>query len=246
MALLVTTTSFYLPVADLRSFGIWESALIGWNGIQAQGLDSVLAIWAGSIAGADHALWNLMQQLSQQDVASVWKTVGWALFFIVQAFYLAVVHYAMLGVVAVAEQRNWTNVLLGESKAARWGWGSFYLMVLIWMGATLVFDLRVEPTPVTPIKINLGTAPAQTITIDPCEEAGAKEKARTAASVPLNQELTAEQAKFQKTMDAAIDARVNAAFQPAFRGVDRYLDWYFTMAGEWERLATLVAGDVGA
>jgi len=38
---------------------------------------------------------------------------------------------------------------------------------------------------------------------------------------------------------------VDQAFAHAVSGVDAYLDWYFTVAGEWQRLATVVTGDIG-
>lgn len=245
MGLIVTVTSFFMPVEDLRSFGMSESFLMGWNAIQNQGLDPVLSIWAGAISGADQATWNLMQQLSQQNFASGWKILAWSIFFIVQVVYLMVIHYAMLGTMVVAEQTGWANALLGKTRAAKWGWGIFFLLMLIWMGAGVAFDLKLAhfPTPNTPI--HFGTAPIRTITIDLCDENGKREQASEAVASSVSEQADKEQEQFKKAMDDAIDSHVNAAFANAFRGVDRYLDWYFTITGEWERIGTLAVGDVG-
>jgi hypothetical protein len=43
-----------------------------------------------------------------------------------------------------------------------------------------------------------------------------------------------------------IDHDLDALFGRVERGVDAYLDWYFTVVGEYERLATLAVGDFGA
>jgi len=56
----------------------------------------------------------------------------------------------------------------------------------------------------------------------------------------------------QQTRDAAvadaearIDDGLNALFAEVERGVDAYLDWYFTLIGEYERLAALTVGNFG-
>jgi len=246
MGVVITATSFFMPVADLRSFGVGESFMMGWSAIQSQGLDPVLSIWAGLISGADQAVWNLMQQLSQQNIASGWKILIWSLFFLVQVVYLWVMHYAMLGSMVIAEQRNWRNSILGETSAARWGWGSFYLLIFIWLLAGLAFDLKLQQTAITLPAVNMGTVPAQKMTVDPCVQDGKREHAIEAVTSNTSEQVAKEQKAFEQKMDELIDARVNAAFAQAFKGVDRYLDWYYTVTGEWTRLGTLALGDINA
>ncbi|QQO56251.1 MAG: hypothetical protein N838_25690 [Thiohalocapsa sp. PB-PSB1] len=70
------------------------------------------------------------------------------------------------------------------------------------------------------------------------------------ATAALSQRLDAS---LMQTRDAAItdaNARIDDALHELFdkveQGVDDYLDWYFTVIGEYQRLAALAVGDFGA
>lgn len=59
----------------------------------------------------------------------------------------------------------------------------------------------------------------------------------------LEGELRAAHAAALAASDARADAAVRAAFAGMELGVDRYLDWYFTVLAEYQRLGAWVAGD---
>jgi len=46
--------------------------------------------------------------------------------------------------------------------------------------------------------------------------------------------------------DRRIDDELDALFERVEQGIDAYLDWYFTVIGEYQRLAALAVGDFGA
>jgi len=46
--------------------------------------------------------------------------------------------------------------------------------------------------------------------------------------------------------DRRVDTELDALFGRVEQGVDAYLDWYFTVIGEYQRLAALAVGDFGA
>jgi len=251
LSLLIIATSFFIPVEDLRDFGVWESFSMGWDSISSQGLHPLLTLWAAMIAGVDHATWNLMQQISQQSVAIAWKLLGWLGFFIIQSLYIVIIQAAMLGTMASAEKKGWADAMLGKSKAAKWGWGTFYLLIAIWLLLNLMFDLNQQERPSQGLlssiqpPIHLATTPGKTITIDPCKNTAIQASSRSAAGVAIDGQIDQEKSSYIKSIDEKIDTQVNVAFTKAITGVNAYLDWYFTITGEWERLGGLLTGDVG-
>jgi hypothetical protein len=78
------------------------------------------------------------------------------------------------------------------------------------------------------------------IHLDPCRDVAAHtDQSRTT--------LTAQVQSQQQAVTAALDQRivreVDLLFAPVELRVDAYLDWYFTVLGEYERLAAAVMGD---
>jgi hypothetical protein len=61
----------------------------------------------------------------------------------------------------------------------------------------------------------------------------------------LDTRLQAGRAEALDAADAQIDTALDAFFHRAEQGVDAYLDWYFTVLGEYQRLAAVAAGDFG-
>lgn len=74
---------------------------------------------------------------------------------------------------------------------------------------------------------------------NPCRtDAKTIEKLRTQLQGRLQQARVEEQQRASER----IDATVNALYADVEKGVDQYLDWYFTVLGEYQRLAALVTG----
>ena len=66
-----------------------------------------------------------------------------------------------------------------------------------------------------------------------------------ALSGALDERLRVARAEALNAADARIDAALDAFFARAEQGVDAYLDWYFTVIGEYQRLAAAATGDFG-
>lgn len=62
----------------------------------------------------------------------------------------------------------------------------------------------------------------------------------------LDDDLARARTAVQAEADRAVDAALDELFAEVEQGVEGYLDWYFTVIGEYERLAASVAGDFGA
>jgi hypothetical protein len=76
--------------------------------------------------------------------------------------------------------------------------------------------------------------------VSPCEPDPA---ARAALLGTLGQELEAARVAARTEAERAVDTSLDRLFAAVEQGVDRYLDWYFTVVGEYERLLAAAAGD---
>lgn len=78
---------------------------------------------------------------------------------------------------------------------------------------------------------------------DPCK---ADPATRAALLGTLGQDLEQTRLRARAQADQAVDAALDDLFVDVEQAVDRYLDWYFTVIGEYERLLASVAGDFAA
>ena len=67
-----------------------------------------------------------------------------------------------------------------------------------------------------------------------------------ALSSTLNERLQQVRRDAIAAADRRIDDDLDALFGRVEQGIDAYLDWYFTVVGEYQRLAALAVGDFGA
>jgi len=243
LMVLICIAGMFIEVDDLRGFSPIESFTTAWTPIWHDNASSILAAWGGLIAGLDAMLLNIMQQISQQDFSIFEKVAGWIVFFVIQSLYLWVIQSAMLGTLVVAEQmKSWPDLMLGNSRASKLGWGTFYLLILIWLGLSLGVDSQEQAHKSFPLNVS-SLSPPKRMMIDPCENITTQEATKSGATV--DKQILQEKSQYKGDVDSMIDANVDEVFQHAMTGVDTYLDWYFTMSGEWQRLATVVVGDVG-
>jgi len=241
---LVCAVSFFMPVADTSSLSILQSGQMAWEQAWQSTADPLVGFWSGMIAAFDAMMWNIMQQLSHFDFNALQKFFGWMVFLMIQAVYLWVIQSAMLGVLAIHQKSgSLLDRMLGESRTAKLGWGVFYSLVIIW----LIFGLTLGTQQQVQLQIesmNFIEAPApEKITIDPCKDAAQNDMA--AVNQTMDQHIAEKKRRYTSVIDPYIDAQVDQAFAHAVSGVDAYLDWYFTVVGEWQRLTTVVVGDIG-
>lgn len=69
--------------------------------------------------------------------------------------------------------------------------------------------------------------------------------ALTALKVSLDSQLQKLRLQEKKRASESTNAEVDALFAEAEKRVDGYLDWYFTVLGEYQRLGTMLAGKFG-
>jgi len=243
LTMIICAVSFFMPVADTSHLSALEAGRMAFDQVWQSAADPIVGAWGGMMAGADAALWNIMQQLSQVNFNVTLKILIWIGFFVMQGFYLWVIQSAMLGVMVIGQKDgSLSDRILGKSSASKWFWGVFYLLIAIWLVLSLALDSQQQSKPGT-ISLNFIESPElEKIVIDPCKGSASEDSA--AVNQTLNDQLIQDSSVYEATIDPYIDTQVNQAFAHAVNGVDAYLDWYFTVYGEWQRLLTVVGGDI--
>lgn len=187
----------------------------------------------GAFAAAERLAWHASQLVipSLPDPSS--KLVAWA-FVLLHAGLVAYLFTRLqLGVVALMDR--------APRGAGRAGGSTFSLAFLY----TILF----LALPYLYVTLKLGELDPATLEagarrvvewVSPCEPDPA---ARSILLQTLGQELEQARSRVRGDADRQVDAALDQLFAEVEKGVDRYLDWYFTVIGEYERLLASVAGD---
>lgn len=78
--------------------------------------------------------------------------------------------------------------------------------------------------------------------VDPCQVVGNAEQARLIADA--SDRLHAEEQGFNSAMNHFINTRIDAAYALAGQGVEHFLDWNFSLKGQYQQLAWVLAAGV--
>ncbi|MBK1654893.1 hypothetical protein [Allochromatium vinosum] len=195
----------------------------GWTGWLVGGLGSV-----------DQARWVLAQHFIPTLPAPEVRVAVWAMFLLLLGLLSFVFTQLLLGVLALVEQRSIrAESLTGESALGK----TFVLTILVLALLPLSAVLHVRDLDPSTLQL---PAPAVLNWIDPCR-AQAEKNAEHAGT--LNAQIQAREAEIKRRIEPRVARELELLFAPVESAVDDYLDWYFTVAGEYERLAALATGD---
>ena len=186
----------------------------------------------GIIAAAERLAWHAAEVMIPALPQPGWRIAAWA-FFLLQAGIAAYgFTRVLLGAAVLGEREAWG--LRGGSARAPAFWVTAAVLVGAWILAAQAlagFDTaRLEQE-----------ARRTASRVNPCRPDG---KALQAMAASLGAELEAARLDARRNADEQIDRRLQPIFAEAALGVDRYLDWYFTVLGEYERLGALATGEL--
>ncbi|HUP30344.1 MAG TPA: hypothetical protein VM122_09245 [Usitatibacter sp.] len=236
MNLVILTIAFF--VLDFYVVGAPDTRGLPWLTVFDQAWDEVQAGAAcpasgalvGVIAAAQRLAWHAAEVLIPALGRPALKLAAWA-FFLLQA---GLVAYGftrlLLGAAALAERRDERS----EARFAPAFWVTMLLAVALWLA--LLFGLQ----GFDPARLHEG-ARAALAHVNPCRPDA---RSLDTLSTELTAELQAARATAHGEAEQQVDSRVNAIFSEAGLGVDRYLDWYFTVLGEYQRLGALAASEL--
>lgn len=189
----------------------------------------------GALAVFERLSWHAAEVLIPGLPAQELKFAVW-IAFLLQAGLLAFgFTRLMLGVASLLDsQGRVLELALGESRFSK----AFILTILV---LALPYIYAVQKLSQLDLSALEQEAKAAVGWINPCREpdAAAVNRLRTESDGRLLQAGAA--AKLQA--ERQVDETVEELFRDMEQGVDAYLDWYFTILGEYERLAALATGD---
>jgi len=187
----------------------------------------------GAFAAVEGLAWHASQLVipSLPDPSS--KLVAWA-FVLLHAGLVAYLFTRLqLGVVALLDRAS-----RGAGQAGDSTFSLAFLYTILFLALPYLY-VTLKLGELDPATIEAG-ARRVVEWVNPCEPDPA---ARSILLQTLGQELEQARSQVRGDADQQVDAVLDELFAEVEKGVDRYLDWYFTVIGEYERLLASAAGD---
>lgn len=202
------------------------------------GFDCGLVGAAAGVADATRALgWYFAQIVIPAQPAMEIKVAAWLLFLLPSGLLAMSLANFVCGVIALSEHRRRAK---GYSYEKGFSLGFFTVIAL---AAVITIYAKSKIAEVDPAMLSAPVVALGTV-LDPCRS-GEKAFAE-AETARLKSESSNVVKDAQVEIDAArgkqIDSAVGTLFTDAEGRVDSYLDWYFTVTGEYSRLLAAVAG----
>ncbi|MBK1645241.1 hypothetical protein CKO25_11425 [Thiocapsa imhoffii] len=223
-------TFFVLGAPDLRQ-ATWQT--VAEQAFHA-GREGVACPWIGWLVGTweylEQGSWALAQRYIPGLPSVEWRLAAWLLFLLQLSLFALLYTRLLLGVLTLIESRQLrVESVTGDSALSK----TFILTILILAMPTFYAALRLQD-----LDPSQFATPAQKAlnVVDPCHD-------RLAPPAEIVATLSTEQVQLNEAIAQRIDAEVERIFVPIEAAVDDYLDWYFTVVGEYERLAALIVGD---
>jgi len=224
---------------DYSIVGALDTRHMEWHGAAEQAFFSTFdksgcVLW-GSVAGAIAALeavaWHMSELLIPQlpDVAS--QLMAWSIFLVRSATLAWLFSVLLLGEIIILDK--WEERRHSDKPVSTSSW-SFFLTIFIL--ALLFFYVAMKAQHVSIID------QADEIEIE-CQS---DEYDNSILSENLSEAINNERINTIKISDSEISDRLDHIFENVEDGVENYLDWYYTVVGEYQRLAAAVTTDVSA
>lgn len=194
----------------------------------------------GLSAALDQAVWHLMQLASSAPEASAGlKVAAWLVFLLINALKVAVLWVVLSGVshlLLVSGEGGSGGALLGDSRFAR----SFNISMLgLFAGYLMLTQINVGSL-LMPVRERVVSPLAQ---LDPCRNRTTTEQQQILMA--SQQALTSQQQALVRHMEASLDERLDVVFALAENGVDNFLNWNFSLRGQYTQLLFMGASAIG-
>jgi hypothetical protein len=235
---LVAVKLFWSDVADTRLLSLQEVMQQAFDNRVADAALREVGWLLGVNAAVNDGSWHLMQTASGSVDSPVGiKLAAWTAFLFFNALKIGMVWIVLGGVVLlVAEHAGSKKSILGGNAFSR----SFSLSMLI----LFVFYLLLTQVNVgrfLPASVDVSFLPVRLP--DPCENQMMIE--RQELRQQSRQALSQQQADILARFEARINQKLDVAFQQAEPGVDRFLDWNFSLRGQYAQLMYMGASAIG-
>ena len=237
----VLTSAFML--LDFAVVGAPDTRQLAWNTLAEQVyLDSyrsaACVLWgmsAGAAAAVEALAWHASQLVIPNLPDPGAKMVAWAFFLLRSATVAWLATALLLGVSTLMEKRALQR--RGQHPGST---VSRAFLVTILLLALPFFYAAVKLNELDPALFESGVEDAAVLT-DPCKQDITRRKQLLAK---LDGEVTIARRQALQVVDDEVEQGLEVLFADIEAGVDHYLDWYFTVLGEYQRLAAVFTADV--
>jgi ABC-type multidrug transport system fused ATPase/permease subunit len=228
---------FLVGAADSRHMAWHQVAVQAFTTINDQAGCVLWGVSAGLLAAVEALSWHTSELIipNLPDLAA--KLIAWS-FFLLRAATLGYFFTALLlGVSILLEKREARRQgHTRESTIAR----AFLLTIIVL--ALPFFYAAIKLSAIDPAVFEQGVAGAAGL-IDPCKP---NQAARERLITRLDKQVDGERLKAMHDVDTGVDAGLERLFSEVEKGVGSYLDWHFSVFGEYQRLAAVLTEDLAA
>jgi hypothetical protein len=228
---------FLVGAADSRHMEWHQVAVQAFTKINDQAGCVLWGVSAGGLAAVEALSWHISELIIPNLPDLTAKVIAWS-FFLLRAASVAYLFTALLLGVSVllenreARRRGRTT----ESTVAR----AFLLTIVVL--AMPFFYAAIKLNAVDPEAFEKGVAGVAGL-INPCKPDDA---ARERLIAKLDKQVDGERRTARHDVNASVDEGLKRLFSDVEKGVDSYLDWYFTVLGEYQRLMAVFTEDLAA
>ena len=225
---------------DFFFVGAPDTRGLTWRGVFDQGWEQGMKLAAcpaagmflGFLAAVERLTWHAGEVLIPSMPQRGWRVVAWAAL-LLQAGVLAYgFTRLLLGTAALAEH-------LARPPREKLGFaGPFWFAAALLAAAYLYMVWALQGADVDSLRER---ARRTTVWANPCRPDVAAMQALRAGT---REEVAAARTAARAEAAVRIEQRLDAVFGEAEAGVDRYLDWYFTVLAEYQRIGALALGEV--
>lgn len=229
-------TDFYLAgVVDTRLFPWQELARISFLGSVDASACLLWGVLTGAVATLEELAWHGSQIVIPGLPDLNMQYLAWGVFLLRAATVAWLYTTLLLGVTSLLERRaaNQAASTVGNTTSLVFLMTILFLAVIVY-AASLGLDRWREA-----LQATLAThEPAASSDCQPDPVARAQLVAQ------LDDEVAATRGVAIELVNRQASEGVDALFDDVGQGVDRYLDWYYTVLGEYQRLAAVFTADV--
>jgi len=238
---MVLTAAFML--LDFAVVGAPDTRQLTWNALAEQTYAShyrtagcvLWGVSAGAAASVEALAWHGSQLVIPNLPDMGARIIAWSFFLLRGATVAWLATALLLGVSTVMEKRALAR--RGDTSASTLSITFFTTIIIL---ALPFFYSAVKLNELDPSAFDSGVEDTM-VSIDPCTQDATQ---RAQLRDRLDEKVALARGQAMQTTDEVIDQRLDALFADIEQGVDRYLDWYFTVLGEYQRLAAVFTADV--
>jgi len=186
------------------------------------------------------AIDELRRHLAQIAIPSLptrqLRMAAWALLLLQAGVFAYAFSRFQLGIIGLLDARRLRlSSLTGSSPFSQ----AFVLTILVLAGPYLYATYKLQGFDVASLRAGARQALAW---VDPCKPDPA---ALALLQDAMDGELAAASDSAKRRSLEAVDEALGPLFADVDAGVEHYLDWYFTVIGEYQRLVAVASGDLG-